>query len=209
MLRRVGIGATKNEHVVSDETLGGPNLLAVDNPLVAVKHSLCAEVGEIGTGIGLTEALTPSDGARKNLGKEFLLLLFGTPLENGWADKRVAEEVGAHRCAGICEFFCHHNGLHGGETLAAVLGGPRGADPTAAIELGRPFLEEQRALIGTHFESGFEPTLRQVLFKPPANFAAVGLGVFRIVQVHGRQSSDEGLCRPIVLPKGSEPLPAG
>ena len=85
VLGGVGVGAAEDEDVVGDEPLGGPDLLAVDDPLVAVEHGLGAERGEVGAGVGLGEALAPGDLAREDLGQEELLLLLGAPLQDGRA----------------------------------------------------------------------------------------------------------------------------
>ena len=105
MLRCIGIGAAKDEDIVSDEPLCRPDFLAVDDPFIAIEHCLRAEVGKIRTCIGFTKALTPRNGSRENLGKEFLFLLFGPPLENRRAHERVAKEISAHRSPSICKLF--------------------------------------------------------------------------------------------------------
>ena len=64
VLRRVGVGAGEQEAVVGELGLGGPHLLAVDHPLVAVEHGRGLERREVGAGVGLAEALAPADRAR-------------------------------------------------------------------------------------------------------------------------------------------------
>jgi hypothetical protein len=147
VLGRIGIGAAQQEHVIGDETLCRPDLLSVDHPLVTVEHRLGAECREIGTGIGFAESLAPGDGAREDLGQELLLLLLGAPLQDRRSHQGVAEEVRAHRRPGIGELLGHDDGFHRGESLAAVFLGPRRADPSAAVQLAGPFLEEQSAVI--------------------------------------------------------------
>ena len=48
VLGRVGIGAGEREDVVGEVPGRGPDLLAVEHPLVAVEHGPQAEVGEVG-----------------------------------------------------------------------------------------------------------------------------------------------------------------
>ena len=85
VLRGVGVGAAEDEDVVGHEALGGPDLLAVDDPLVAVEDGLGLEAGEVGARVGLAEALAPGDLAGEDLGEEELLLLLGAPLQDGRA----------------------------------------------------------------------------------------------------------------------------
>src|SRR6478736_2482083 len=49
--------------------------------------------------------------------------------------------------------------------LAAVLLGPRGADPAAAVELGRPGLVERLLLVGGLLEPLVEPAAGEVLLQ--------------------------------------------
>ena len=67
-----------------------------------------------------------------------LLLLFGAPLEDRRADEGVAEEVGAHRRAGLGELLVQDHLLQERQALAAVLDGPARADPATGEELLGP-----------------------------------------------------------------------
>ena len=131
VLRGVGVGAGQQEDVVGELGLGRPHLLAVDDPLVAVELGPGLEAGQVAAGVGLAEALAPGDGPVQDPRDELLLLLLGAPLQDGRADQGVAEEVGPQGRLGPGELLVQHDGLHEGEALAAVLGGPRRADPAA------------------------------------------------------------------------------
>ncbi len=61
----IGVGPAEREDHVGVPAGGGPDLLAVDDPLVAVELGLAAEPGEIATGIGLGVALAPEVGCRR------------------------------------------------------------------------------------------------------------------------------------------------
>ncbi len=166
VLGRVGIGAGEQEAVVGVVATGGPHLLAVDDPLVAVEHRRRLQAGQVGAGVGLAEALAPAHLAAQDLGQELPLLLLGPPLQQRRPDERVAEEVGPHRRLGPGELLGDHDALHRRQPLAAVLLGPGGADPTAAVELRRPLLVERRPLLGRHLEALVEPAGGQVLLEP-------------------------------------------
>ena len=59
VLGRVGVGAGQQEDVVGVLGLGGPHLLAVDDPLVAVELGPGLQAGQVRSGVGLAEALAP------------------------------------------------------------------------------------------------------------------------------------------------------
>jgi len=56
---RIGVGAADEEAPVRPFGPGGPYLLAVDHPLVALEAGLGLHVGEVGAGVGLRVALAP------------------------------------------------------------------------------------------------------------------------------------------------------
>ena len=189
MLRGVGVGPGQQEDVVGELGLGGPHLLAVDDPLVAVELGTGREAGQVGAGVGLAEALAPGDGALQDAGYELLLLLLGGPLEDGRSDQRVAEEVGPQRCLGPGELLVEDHRLHEAEPFAAVFLGPRGADPAPLEELGRPVGQERLALLLGHREPGRAPALRQVVGQPLADLSAERLGLNGVVQVHAGENT--------------------
>src|SRR5690606_18074670 len=96
----------------------------------------------------------------------------------------VAEEVGPHGRPGSGELLGEDHRLHGGQALAAVLLGPRCADPTAGVELLGPFVVEPGAVRARELEALVEPAVGQVLLEPGADLGAEGLGLRRVRQVH-------------------------
>ena len=164
------------------------------------------ERGQVGPGVGLGEALAPRHLALEDLRQELLLLLLGAPPEDGRPDQGVAEEVGAQRGAGAGELLVEDDLLHGGEPLAAVLLGPRGADPTAPEQLPGPLLVEAGPLGGGHLEVTAGPTRRgRLSSQPGADLDPERLGLGRIGEVHGR--SLRAAC-PTRRPRISRPRPA-
>ncbi len=135
VLGHVRVGAGQEEDVVGVLRLGRPHLLPVDHPFVTVELGPCLEAGQVRAGVGLAEALAPRDLPFEDARDELLLLLLGAPLQDGRADQRVAEEVGAQRGARPGELLVEHHLLQQAQPLSAVLGGPAGADPPAGEEL--------------------------------------------------------------------------
>ncbi len=185
VLGGVGVGPGQQEDVVGSARLGGPHLLAVDDPLIAVQLGLRREAGQIGSRVGFAEPLAPGDRAVEDARDELLLLFLGPPLQKGGADQRVAEEVGPQRRPGPGELLVQHDLLEEGQPLAAVFGGPAGADPPSGEEFRRPFLVEGGALGRRHREPRTAPALWQVLGEPGPDHAAELLGFGRVGQVHG------------------------
>ena len=102
------------------------------------RTALVLRLARSDAGVGLGEALAPGDLALEDAGDELALLFLGAPLQDRRTDQRVAEEVGAHRRAGLGELLVEDHLLEQRQTLAAVLGGPAGADPAAGEELLGP-----------------------------------------------------------------------
>ena len=163
---------------------GGPHLLTVDQPLVAVEHGGGGQRGQVGAGVGFAETLAPAHGAVEDPWQELLLLVLGAPLQDRRADEGVAEEIGTKWGLGPGELLGQHHALHGGEPLPAVLLGPRCADPPALEQLLRPPLVERLALIRRHLEAGVTPSGREVRGQPLADLGTKGLVLGGVPQMH-------------------------
>ena len=61
----------------------GPNLVAIDDPLVAAARCEGLLVGHVGPSAGFTETLAPDLLRREGAGNEFPLLFFGAMFQNG------------------------------------------------------------------------------------------------------------------------------
>ena len=147
-------------------TLRGPYLLAINDPLIAVKNSGGLQACKVAAAVWFAEPLAPAHLAAQNLWQELFLLLFSSPLQQRWTNKCVAEEVCTHRSLCICELFCKHNTLQCVQTFAAVFLWPCCTNPTTGEQLARPFEVELLALVVRHFEAFVKPALWQVLSEP-------------------------------------------
>ena len=95
MLRGVGVGAGEQDHPVGVLGAGGPDLLAVDDVVVAVADGAGLEGGEVGAGAGLAEALAPDGLARRACrAGMLLLLLLGAVGDDGGAGHADADAAG-------------------------------------------------------------------------------------------------------------------
>ena len=79
MLRRVRIGAREQQAEVGVVRARGPDLLPVDDELVAVGDRARAEVREVGAGVGLAEQLAPDLVRAQQRPQVPLLLLVRAP----------------------------------------------------------------------------------------------------------------------------------
>ncbi len=176
------IGACKKEAIVGVVALGCPHLLTVDYPLVAIEHRSGFEAGQVASAIWLAEALTPAHLAAEDLWKKLFLLLFSSPLQQRWADKCVAEEVGAHWCLCVCKLFCQYNTLQCVEAFAAVFLWPRCTNPAAFKQFVWPLCVELLALVSRELKTFVKPALRQIGDKPRFHFFTEGFGLWCVSQ---------------------------
>ena len=77
VLGHVGVGAGDEDAELRVLGQRRPDLLAVDDPLVAVAHGPGAEVGQVAAGLGLAEQLAPDLLGRQQREEVALLLLLG------------------------------------------------------------------------------------------------------------------------------------
>ena len=89
------VGADQQEDPVGVHRQRGPDLLAVDDVVVAVQHRLGPQRGEVGAGVGLGIALAPDMLAGQDLRQEALLLRLGAVLDQQRAEHDDAVVVGA------------------------------------------------------------------------------------------------------------------
>ena len=93
----VGVGAHEHLAVVGDVAEAGPDLLAVDDVVVAVADGARAQAGEVGAGVGLGEALAPHVRRRCRMPRQVaLLLLVGALGDERGAAVEQPDEVHAH-----------------------------------------------------------------------------------------------------------------
>ena len=186
----VGVGAGEHEDPVGEVAGRRPDLLAVDDPLVAVEHGPAAEVAEVGAGVGLGVALAPEVLAGSGCGAGSALLLVGPPLEHRVADHLDAEHV----VAGAGRARRPWSNSSARITCSSALRPPPPysvGQPSAS----RPLLVERRApLDGERSASlafGSAPmpfqSAGQVLGEERLDLLAVGLGLGAVGRLHARE----------------------
>ena len=143
----VGIGAGEEEDPRRVDGERGPDLLAVDHPLVAVADGAGRERSEIGTRVRFRVALAPAIGTREDAREEPPSLLLGAPAQQRVADhldpEVVLRRAGRHPRAG--ELLGQHHLLALGEPAPAVLAGPRDGQESMFVQRAAPRLRVVRS----------------------------------------------------------------
>ena len=128
-------GAEERDRVVGEVRVGGPHLGAVHAVAAVDGRRPRADGGEVGARVGLAHAdgegqLAPRDG-----GHEALALRLGAEAEQQRTALPVGDPVGADGRAGRQQLLQHHVPLEERPLVAAVLLGPRHADPAPGAQL--------------------------------------------------------------------------
>ena len=124
MLLRRRIGAHQAEDPVGIVGIGRPDLLAVDDKIIAVAFGAGLQRGEVGAGIRLGITLAPADEARGDLGQMLLLLRLVAELEQRRPQHPDAEARQRRARADFCHLLAQHLVLGAIEAATAIFPGP-------------------------------------------------------------------------------------
>ena len=187
MLGRVGVGAADGEDPLGVMSERGPDLLTVEHPLVAVEHRARLDVGQVGAGVGLAEALAPQLLAPQDRRKEALLLLGRAEGHDGRAQQALAEEAHPRRGVGLGVLLVEDQLLGDAGVAPSVLLRPPQPDPPAAAELvlPRPPDVPARLVRRTPTATDCGILTDEMLLQPRAEFLTEGLVLAAEVEVHG------------------------
>ncbi len=193
---RFGVRAHEGEDHLGGHRARGPDLLAVDDEVVAVSDATRLDRGEVRAGAGLGVALTPLDFASNHWRQELRLLLLGAVHEDRGADVVDALDRRAH----LGEDLAKDELFDRREVGPAVLLGPCRCDPAAVEDRFAPGLHQLfAALLGevasmeAAERAGVELVvgefLRQVLLDERGHLGAPGCLFCRVVEVDHRRAS--------------------
>ena len=177
-----GFGADEAEHHVRGLGAGRPDLLAVDDPFVAVEFRLGGERRQIRAGAGFRVALAPGHLAAHGRRHQPLLLLLGAEFEHRRHQPVVAGVAG--RNAGAGELLGDDARLEDVRlgAVAAVLLRNRARRVAVLDQQLLPRLRGVRRLAGDGRLGGGRLVL--VLVQEAAHFVAEGLVFGAVLQVH-------------------------
>jgi hypothetical protein len=179
-----GIGPGHHEAPVGPLGVGGPDLLAGDDPLVAVPDGPRLDVGQVGAGVRLGVALAPELGPLPDRLQEPLLLGLGPVGDQGGPDQALPHDPDPGRGVGPGVLLVPDHLLGHRRPPAPPFPGPAETDPAVGPQLSLPGDPDLPALVlvpGPAQPPGLGEGPDQVLLQP-------GPGL-------GRKAASSGLSR--------------
>ena len=140
MLLGLGIRAHEAKNPVGVVGVARPDLLAVDEIMVALVLGLCLQRSKVGAGARLRIALAPADFATRDLGQVFLLLRLIAVFQQRRAEHPDAETVEGRAAFHRAHFFAQDFRFVLGEAAAAEFLRPVRHGPAARGHALQPLL---------------------------------------------------------------------
>ena len=199
-LATFGIGARQQDAVVRVVRARGPDLLAVDDPVVALLLGAGAQARDVGTAGGFGEQLTPDLFARGQRRQVLALLLLAGERHHGRPAHAVADDEHAGELAERALFLLPDHALDRRRSAAAIFLRPVQAGPAGIGLLLLPGfcdLENVGVLERGTAERGFAK-LFLVLLRRVGRYPRLGLGAERgflrgVIEVHERRPSNSAV----------------
>src|SRR4051812_2878080 len=181
MLRRIAIGAHEQFLPIGDRRETGPQLLTIDDQMVAIDDRAGLQGREIGPGLGLGETLAPHHFTAQDLGEVEVLVLLAGPTDQRGAGVAVADEARVDTGkAQLGVLLIPDDLLQQREAPTPVLHRPIDAGPAAF-----PLLALPRQVELTRRLAVARPWLRwPVLVDPRANFFSEGRIAGGNIKIH-------------------------
>ncbi|MEZ5502268.1 MAG: hypothetical protein R3E50_06275 [Halioglobus sp.] len=124
VFRRLRIGAHQQLAVVGVMAQGVPDLLAVDDEMVAVLNGTAAQGGQVRAGVRFGKALAPDIVPASHARQERAFLLLGTPGHDGRGDVGQPDGIEGGRRIRAVHLLGEHHLLHHAGAASAVFGRP-------------------------------------------------------------------------------------
>ena len=137
MWRSVAACAANEIAIIGIGTKAGPNLLTVDNPLIAIVFGKSFQRCEVASGIGFAHADAPRCFTGQDARQEFFLLFRSSVLDECWTHLTVTKPTSCNRSASFDHLFANNETFNRWSSTATKLSGPYEADPTVGGELTR------------------------------------------------------------------------
>ena len=183
----------------------GPDLLAVEDPLVAVELGLAPEVGEIAAAVRLAVALAPHVGAVEDPRDVVLLLLLGAPVQDRVADHPIENPslppiVGTPALANSSLRMTCSRAVMPAPPYSA---GQFGASRLCSLSTSRHcFCHSKRSSSGSApmpFQSARQVFVEEVVHLPAERFALGGVG-----EVHAAQTTPRSVPEVVSVARHSD-----
>ena len=172
MLGSRAIRAHKQQTPIRQLRKARPNLLTVDDEVVAVADGLGAERGQVAAGVRLRKSLTPNLLAGENRRQVTFLLLLRAQHDDRWTNQREANRADQLRGVGVRQLFLKDGLLHDRRAAPAVLLRPGNAGPSAIVKLALPLLQVLDVIRPVFRIPVAHPLRRRVGREPRAEFVA-------------------------------------
>ena len=188
-----GVGAHQTEAPVGVLGTRGPDLLAVDQEVVALVLGAGLEGRKVRTRARLGEALAPLHVAAADQRDMLKLLVLGAVLQEGGAEHHHAHAADGVVGPGAAEFLLDDPGLSRPKAAAAVLAGPGGGAPAlGANRLAPGFLGlgRLRTLLAHHRVGPALQLGGEIGIDPFAHFLAEGFRITASKISHKKSPSE-------------------
>src|SRR5581483_4225339 len=202
VLRRIGVRAGEHMDPVGVLGVARPDLLAVDDEVVAVGHGAGLQAGEVGAGARLGEALAPEHVGACDRRQEALLLLLVAVHHDAGADHVDPLPAAAGRAV-IGALLAEDHLADVAGAGAAVLFGPGHRQPAT---LGQLLLEGAHArelVVALGRDAADRIAHAPVLADEAAHLAAERLVLFGKCELHGLPPSALCAAGPAFRPSSS------
>src|SRR2546427_4602878 len=173
LLVRHDLRAEERDRVVGEMGVRRPYLGAVDEVAALGLRRARADGGQIGARIRLAHADGEGQLAANDPRQNALPLCLGSEAQKEWATLPVRNPVSADGRAGGEHLLHHHVALEEGALVAAVLLGPRHADPAARADAARELAVEATPRLGPLHGGG----AAELLFEKLTHLGAETLGL--------------------------------
>ena len=130
----VAAGAANEVAIISIGAEAGPNLLAIDDPFIAIVFGESFQRRKIASGIRFAHADAPRCFAGQDARQEFFLLFRSSVLNERWTHLTVTKPTGCNWSARFDHLFTNDQTLDRGTSSATELCWPDEADPAVRGE---------------------------------------------------------------------------
>src|SRR5689334_21031968 len=174
------VGAHEAETPIGILRAAGPDLLAIDEIVIALVDALCAQRCKIGSRAGLGIALAPPNFTLHDSRNVLFLLLLTAIFEQGRAEHHHAHTADRIESADAVHLLLQHARLRGRKAAAAILLGIGWRAPTLVAHRLLPLREVSaafRAILVDHHGGLALQRGRKILFQPLARLCSEGFQI--------------------------------
>ena len=152
MLGCFRIGPGEQDHLVGKAPQRRPDLVPIDDPLVAIADGTRLQRGQITARRRLTETLTPDFVGTQNFRDITFFLRLGTIGQNHRPGPGQTDQIDQKGNSGASHLLAHDALVARRSSTAAIGSGPLDPDKTGIIDPGLPISQIRKLLVAIHKE---------------------------------------------------------